>query len=66
MPFGLSAAEMAGMLARVDKPAGFEVVLPSGRVFDAIADPAGTAERLARLARTYPFQWFNFFDFWKQ
>lgn len=49
MPFGLSADEMAGMLARVDKPAGFEVVLPSGRVFDAIADPAGTAERLARL-----------------
>lgn len=49
MPFGLSAAEMAGMLARVDKPAGFEVALPSGRVLDAIADPAGTAERLARL-----------------
>lgn len=24
------------------------------------------AHRLEALAKTYPFQWFNFFDFWKQ
>lgn len=49
MPFGLKASEIAAMLSRVEKPAGFEVVLPTGRAIDPIADPAGAANRLMRL-----------------
>jgi probable F420-dependent oxidoreductase len=49
MPFGLSAAELSGMLSRVEVPTGFEVVLPTGRAVDPMADPGGTATRLERL-----------------
>ncbi len=49
MPFGLNASELADMLGRVDPPAGFEVVLPTGRAVDPIGDPSGTQRRLARL-----------------
>lgn len=49
MPFGRSAAELADLLARVDLPAGFEVVLPTGHAVDPIGDPAATGRRLRRL-----------------
>ncbi len=49
MPFGLSVAELSAMLAGVDAPPGFEVVLPTGRAINPMADPLGTATRLARL-----------------
>ena len=49
MPFGRSAAELSEMLARVDAPAGFEVVLPTGRALDPMTDPGATATWLARL-----------------
>lgn len=49
MPFGLNASEVAAMLGRVDRPAGFEVVLPTGRAIDPMADPDGTERRLVRL-----------------
>lgn len=49
MPFGLSAAELTEMLRKVDAPAGFDVVLPTGRALDPRADPAGTAHRLTAL-----------------
>lgn len=49
MPFGLSVSELSAMLAGVDVPPGFEVVLPTGRAVDPMADPRGTATRLARL-----------------
>ncbi|MCE9517005.1 MAG: LLM class flavin-dependent oxidoreductase, partial [Mycobacterium sp.] len=49
MPFGLSTAELAEMLGKVDAPAGFDVVLPTGRALDPQADPAGTARRLTGL-----------------
>jgi probable F420-dependent oxidoreductase len=52
MPFGLGRAELTGMLARVEVPTGFEVVLPTGRALDPAADPAGTAERLRQLSQT--------------
>jgi len=37
------------MLARVDAPPGFEVVLATGRAVDPTTDPGGTETRLARL-----------------
>ena len=49
MPFGLNVSELAAMLSRVDLPSGFEVVLPTGRALDPMADPQGSARRLARL-----------------
>lgn len=49
MPFGLSPAELGGMLGRVDLPDGFEVVLATGRTLDPLADPDGAATRLIRL-----------------
>lgn len=52
MPFGLNAAELAAMLGRVDLPAGFAVVLPTGRAIDPTGDPAGTRRRLSALIET--------------
>lgn len=49
MPFGLTTAELADMLARVPAPEGFEVVLPTGVALDPLSDPAGTRHRLTRL-----------------
>jgi len=48
MPFGLSTADLAAMLARVDVPAGFETVLPAGPL-DPIADPRRATQRLTAL-----------------
>ncbi|MGY1812479.1 TIGR03619 family F420-dependent LLM class oxidoreductase [Blastococcus sp. SYSU D00820] len=52
VPFGLSFAEMAAMLADADVPEGFEVVLSAGRPLDPAGDPeaAATALRRARDA----------------
>ena len=49
MPFGLATSEIGRLLGRVEKPAGFDVVLPTGRVIDPIGDPVGTVRRLADL-----------------
>ena len=49
MPFGLATSEIARLLCRVEKPAGFDVVLSTGRAVDPIGDPGGTAGRLADL-----------------
>lgn len=49
MPFGLSATELSGMLSRVDLPAGFEVVLATGRAVDPAGDPRVTGARLTRM-----------------
>lgn len=49
MPFGLGTSELAAMLGRVDTPAAFEVVLPTGHPVNPLADPAATANRLLRL-----------------
>lgn len=49
MPFGLSTAELATMLGRVELPAGFEVVLPTGHAVDPSGDPERTAKRLTAL-----------------
>ncbi|WP_166908717.1 TIGR03619 family F420-dependent LLM class oxidoreductase [Mycobacterium sp. DL440] len=47
MPFGLSPGEVGDMLADVDPPTGFEVLLSA--MVDPEADPAGTRTRLATL-----------------
>jgi probable F420-dependent oxidoreductase len=49
MPFGLATSEIARLLGRVEKPAGFDVMLSTGRAIDPIGDPVGTARRLADL-----------------
>ena len=49
IPFGLSPAELAAMLARVELPDSFEVVLWTDRAVDPIGDPVGTGRRLATL-----------------
>ena len=51
MPFGLTLSEIATLLGRVDTPAGFDVVLSTGRALDPIGDPEGTVRRLADLRR---------------
>lgn len=49
VPFGLRPEAMADMLAAAAPPAGFEVVLPSGRPVDPLGDPAATERVLCRL-----------------
>ena len=49
VPFGLRPAELAEMLAAVDLPAGFEVVLSPGRPLDPTGDTEGTTRRLTAL-----------------
>lgn len=46
-PFGLGYREIAQLLADVDLPDGFDVVLPTGRV-DPLGDPDGTRSRVER------------------
>ncbi|WP_027943756.1 LLM class F420-dependent oxidoreductase [Amycolatopsis taiwanensis] len=48
MPFGLSTKELGGLLARVEPPEGFEVVLSSGPL-DPETDPEGARSRLREL-----------------
>lgn len=49
IPFGLSPTELAAMLARVELPDSFEVVLWTDRAVDPIGDRADTARRLTTL-----------------
>ena len=49
IPFGLSTAEIEAMLAGIDAPPGFEVVLSTGRAIDPIADRDRTIQRLTAL-----------------
>ena len=49
MPFGLRDAEIAGLLADVAPPPGFDVVLSTGRPIDPQGDPGATLHRLHRL-----------------
>lgn len=49
MPFGLTPDELRTMLARVDLPAGFEVVLGPGRPLDPLGDPDRARRRLGAL-----------------
>jgi len=49
-PFGLSADALGGLLARVERPAGFEVVLTPERALDPGGRPEPTTEALATLA----------------
>ncbi|WP_283615952.1 LLM class F420-dependent oxidoreductase [Mycolicibacterium poriferae] len=49
MPFGLRTAQIPDMLARVDTPTSFDVVLPTGRAVDPLGDRVGTHERLTAL-----------------
>ncbi len=49
MPFGLNASELTAMLARVDLPEDFDVVLSTGRPLDPTGDPEGAGRRLATL-----------------
>nr|WP_205266716.1 LLM class F420-dependent oxidoreductase [Mycolicibacterium sphagni] len=49
IPFGLSTSEIEAMLAGIDAPPGFEVVLSTGRAIDPIADRDRTVKRLTAL-----------------
>jgi probable F420-dependent oxidoreductase len=49
MPFGLRADEIARLLSEARPPAGFEMVLATGRPLDPAGDPADTVARLRRL-----------------
>lgn len=49
VPFGLGTAELREMLAKVELPPGFDVVLPTRRALDPSGDPAGTEKALTRL-----------------
>ncbi|TFV57867.1 TIGR03619 family F420-dependent LLM class oxidoreductase [Mycobacterium sp. PS03-16] len=48
MPFGIPAMRVPEMLADVEAPAGFEIVLPSGPL-DPAAQPSEVRQRLDRL-----------------
>jgi probable F420-dependent oxidoreductase len=50
VPIGLSPAELGGMLARVDRPAGFEVVLSAGRPLDPMGREDDVESALRGLA----------------
>jgi probable F420-dependent oxidoreductase len=51
VPFGLSLAQLHDMLSSRDLPAGFEVVLSTGRPLDPIGEPDACVERLRRVRR---------------
>lgn len=48
VPFGLRHDRLAEMLAEVDLPEGFEVVLGAGRPVDPLGEPERTSRALAR------------------
>lgn len=48
VPFGLRHDRLAEMLAEVDLPEGFEVVLSAGRPVDPLGEPERTSRALAR------------------
>jgi probable F420-dependent oxidoreductase len=48
VPFGLSATELTALLAHVELPPDFDVVLSAGRPLDPIGEPDATRRALAR------------------
>jgi probable F420-dependent oxidoreductase len=50
-PFALKTADVAAMLARIERPAGFEVILGADRRMDPVRAPAQALDTLAALAR---------------
>jgi probable F420-dependent oxidoreductase len=48
-PFGLRTSELAEMLARVDIPRGFDVVVQNEHPLDPLAEPERVAEQLERF-----------------
>jgi probable F420-dependent oxidoreductase len=48
-PFGLRTSELAEMLARVDVPPGFDVVVQNEHPLDPVGEPERVAEQLARF-----------------
>ena len=50
-PFSLKVAEVQAMLARIERPAGFEVILAPDRAMDPAREPAQALDTLAGLAR---------------
>ena len=48
-PFGLRTAELGDMLARVDIPASFDVILQNEHPLDPMAEPERVGEQLARF-----------------
>ena len=49
MPFGLSRDAITSLLADVERPSGFEVVLAAGRPLDPLAEPDRARESVERL-----------------
>ncbi len=49
-PFGLRTADLASMLARVDPPAGFEIMVQNEHPLDPLGEPERVAEQLGRFA----------------
>src|SRR5699024_4524509 len=54
VPFGLDHDAIAGMLARVDVPNGFEVVLSTGAPLDPMADPTACHAALDSVPGSAP------------
>jgi probable F420-dependent oxidoreductase len=50
-PFALKTADVAAMLGRIERPAGFEVVLAPDRPMDPSGEPDAALDALAGLAR---------------
>jgi probable F420-dependent oxidoreductase len=50
VPFGLRTSELMEMLARVELPAGFEVVVQNEHPLDPLHEPERVAEQLGRFA----------------
>jgi probable F420-dependent oxidoreductase len=50
-PFALKSADVSAMLARIERPAAFEVVLAPDRPVDPSAEPAAALDALAGLER---------------
>jgi probable F420-dependent oxidoreductase len=51
-PFSLKTADVKAMLARVERPAGFEVILDADARMDPAGEPGPALDQLAQLART--------------
>ncbi len=49
MPFGLDAAALASMLASVERPDGFDLVLAPARAVDPTGDPDAAADAVGEL-----------------
>jgi probable F420-dependent oxidoreductase len=52
VPFSLKTADVTAMLAQVERPAGFEVILDADARMDPAREPGSGLDQLAQLART--------------